>query len=232
MSKPEKLRIVPSARSPEREALAAAIQAHADVTKTADAARAKAERARGSLVAAQLRHGTADRHLAAAREVAIGDITVPDATGRTLDLRELRRAEADAREDVEVAREALARAEASLEDPERDERRAREALDAAADAVIAGERERAQAAVDEAHKALTRARIVAARIADAVLPFTDSPAERYFRNGHVSPVLTWPGAVSGSWNAIEAAKKSVLAPWNAASAALRADPDAPLPEVL
>ncbi len=231
MSKPDKLRLVPPARSAEREALADAIRVHADAGQAADKARSAAERARGGLVAAQLKHGTAETALTTARERAIGDMTVPDGSGRTLDLRELRRAAADARDDVDLCREALTRAEAGLVDPERAERYAREHLDEAANAVLAGEIERVEAAVDEAHKAWTHSLIVASRLAAAVSPFTASQTERNFRNSYGPRVLTWPGPMNGAHDAIEHAKARVVGPWEAARAALLVDPDAPLPRV-
>jgi len=231
VSRPDKLRIVPPARSAERATLADAIAAHADARQAADTARAAAERGRGSLVAAQLKHGTAETALTAARERAIGDMTVPDGSGRTLDLRELRRAEADARDDVELCREALTRAEASLVEPERAERYARESVDAVADAVLAGEIERVEAAVDEAHRAWTCSLLVAQRLAAAVTPFTGSQAERNFRNFYITRALSWPGPVNGADDAITHAKARVLGPWEAARAALLTDADAALPEL-
>ncbi len=229
--KPDKLRIVPPARSAEREILADAIAAHTEARAAADKARAAAERGRGSLVAAQLKHGTAETALTAARERAIGDMTVPDGSGRTLDLRDLRRAVADARDDVDLCREALTRAEAGLVDPERAERYAREHLDETADAVLAGEIDRAEAAVDEAHRAWTCSILVAARIAAAVSPFTTSLAERNFRNRYLGHGLTWPGPISEAHDAITQAKARVVGPWEAALTALRTDPNTPLPEV-
>jgi len=231
VSRPDKLRIVPPARSAERATLADAIAAHADARQAADTARAAAERGRGSLVAAQLMHGTAETALTAARERAIGDMTVPDGSGRTLDLRELRRAEADARDDVELCREALTRAEAALVAPERAERYAREHLDEAADAVLAGEIERVEVAVYEAHRAWTCSLLVAQRLAAAVSPFTASQAERNFRNFYGVRALSWPGPVNGADDAIMQAKARVVGPWEAVRAALLTDPDAALPEL-
>ncbi len=231
MSKPDKPRIVTPVRSAERAALADAIAAHTEARIAADTARAAAEHGRGSLVAAQLKHGTAETALTAARERAIGDMTVPDGSGRTLDLRELRRAEADARDDVALCREALTRAEAALVEPERAERYAREHLDEAADAVLAGDIERVQAAVDEAHRAWTRSLIVASRLAAAVSPFTASLTERNFRNHYLGHGLTWPGPMNEAHDAITQAKARVFGPWEAARAALLTDPDAALPAV-
>ncbi len=229
--KADKLHLVTPARSAEREALADAIAAYTEARTVADTARAAAERGRGSLVAAQLKHGTAESVLTAARERAIGDMTVADGSGRTLDLRDLRRAEADARDDVELCREALTRAKAALVDPERAERYAREHLDEAADAVLAGQIERAQAAVDEAHRAWTHSLIVASRLAAAISPFTASLNERNFRNHYLGHGLTWPGPMNEAHDAITQAKARVVGPWEVARAALLADADAPLPEV-
>ena len=212
MGKIDKLHLVAPVRSPEREALGRAIAAHTEARTAADTARAAAERGRGSLVAAQLKHGTAETALTTARERAIGDMTVPDGSGRTLDLRELRRAEADARDDVELCREALTRAETALVEPERAERYAREHLDEAADAVLAGEIERVEAAVDEAHRAWTCSLLVAQRLAAAVSPFTASLAERNFRNHYLGHGLTWPGPMNEAHDAITHAKARVVGP--------------------
>jgi len=229
--KADKLHLVAPVRSAERATLADAIAAHTEARTAADTARAAAERGRGSLVAAQLKHGTAETALTAARERAIGDMTVLDGSGRTLDLRELRRAEADARDDVALCREALTRAEAALVEPGRAERYAREHLDEAADAVLAGEIERVEAAVYEAHRAWTCSLLVAQRLAAAVSPFTASQAERNFRNFYGVRALSWPGPVNGADDAITHAKARVVGPWETARAALLTDADAALPEV-
>ncbi len=229
--KADKLHLVAPVRSAERATLADAIAAHTEARTAADTARAAAERGRGSLVAAQLKLVTAETALTAARERAIGDMTVPDGSGRTLDLRELRRAEADARDDVALCREALTRAEAALVEPERAERYGREALDAAADSVLAGEIARVEAAVDEAHRNWTCSLLVAARIAAAVSPFTASQTERNFRNHFLGHGLTWPGPMNEAHDAIMHAKARVLGPWEAARAALCADPDTAVPEL-
>jgi len=231
MGRHAKLHVLTPVRPIQRQVLADAIAAHADARQAADTARTAAERGRGGLVAAQLKHGTAETALTTARERAIGDMTVPDGSGRTLDLRELRRAEADARDDVELCREALTRAEAALVEPERTERYAREHLDEAADAVLAGEIDRAEAAVDEAHRAWTCSLLVASRLAAAISPFTASLTERNFRNHYLGHGLTWPGPMNEVHDAITQAKARVLGPWEAALTALRTDPDAPLPQV-
>ncbi len=230
MSKPDKLRIVPPARSAERETLAAAIAAHTEARTAADKARSAAERARGGLAAAKVKHGAAETAFADARERALGAATSQDGTPPP-ELKDLRRAEADARDDDALAAEALTRAEAALVEPERVERYAREHLDEAADAVLAGDIERVEAAVDEAHRAWTCSLLVAQRLAAAVSPFTASQTERNFRNFYGTRALTWPGPVNAAHDAITHAKARVLGPWEAARAALLADAAALLPKV-
>ncbi len=225
------LKLVTPARSAEREALADAIAAHADARQAADKARSGAERARGAMAAAKAKHGTAESVLNEGKEQAIGAATREDAAAPAPDLTGLRRAEADAADDVAIAAEAVHRAETALEDPERAERYAREHLDEAADAVLAGEIDRAEAAVDEAHRAWTCSLLVAQRLAQSVSPFTASQTERNFRNFYGTRALSWPGPVNGADDAIMQAKARVLGPWEAARAALLADPDAALPEV-
>jgi len=231
VSKIDKLRIVPPVRSAERATLADAIAAHADAHQAADKARSAAERTRGAMAAAKAKHGTAESVLNEARERAIGAVTGEDAAAPAPDLTGLRRAEADAADDVAIAAEAVHRAETALEDPERAERYAREHLDEAADAVLASEIERVEAAVDKAHRAWTCSLIVAQRLAAAVSPFTASLAERNFRNHFLGHGLTWPGPMNAAHDAIVDAKARVLGPWEAARAALLTDPDTVVPEL-
>ena len=120
------LKLVSATRTPERQTLADAIAASAEAATSADAVRSTVERARGALVAAQMKHSTAESLLAEARERAIGAITARDGA-QPAGLAELRRAEADAADDVEIAREALARAEAAIGDTEYRESKARKA---------------------------------------------------------------------------------------------------------
>ena len=231
MGKIDKLHLVAPVRSAERATLADAIAAHTEARIAADKARSAAERARGSLAAAKAKHGTAEGLFTEARERAIGAATSQDGTPPP-ELKDLRRADADAADDVEIAAEALTRAEATLVDPERGERYAREAVNAAVDAVLAGEIDRVEAAVDEAHRAWMCIILVAQRLAAAVSPFTASQTERNFRNRYLGHGLTWPGPMNEAHEAIVDAKARVHEPWEAARAALFSDPDAPLPRVL
>jgi len=230
VSKPAKLHLLTPVRSVQRQVLADAIAAHTEACTAADKARSAAERARGGLAAAKAKHSAAEIAFAEVRERAIGAATSQDGTPPPY-LKDLRRAEADARDDVEIAAEAVHRAEAALEDPVRTERLTRERLDEAADTLLVGEIERVEAAVDEAHRAWTCSLLVAQRVAAAVSFFTDSEDARNFRNSYGPRILTWPGPMNEAHDAITHAKARVVGPWEAARAALLTDADAPLPQV-
>jgi len=225
MSKLDKLRLVAPVRSAERTTLADAITAHADAHQAADKARSAAERTRGAMAAAKAKHGTAESVLNEARERAIGAVTGEDAAAPAPDLTGLRRAVADAADDVEIAREALTRAETAAESSERAERQAREAIEAAADGVLA-------AAFDHIYDAALAAARKMARLA-WIAECAGRMSNQYDGTAHrragsaqcLNPGVTLPvGEVQG-------AQEAARAEFEAARRGLAADADFALPEL-
>ncbi len=219
----QKLKLVGPTRSPERQALAGAQAAHVDARHAADAARAAAERARGLLVAAKGKHATAGAALAAARENAIGAATSEGAS--PVDLRELRRAEADARDQVDIAAEALRRAEAATVAPERAERHLHEAIEVAADAVLAANFEVTYDAALAAARMMARLAWLAERMGEASDAYDGTAHRRAGDARCLNPRSTLPVAE------VNDAEAAARAEFDAARAALLTDADANLPEI-
>ncbi len=120
-----------------RAALAATIANAAGLVAEVDAARAVAERSRGALVKARQAHAAAEAALAEAREAAVGAIAEEGV--QPTGLKDLRRAAAEAFDEVDLALEAVRRAEASLSGLEDAGRRAQAGVDGAARAVLAAD---------------------------------------------------------------------------------------------
>ncbi len=203
------LKLVPT---PERQALAEAVAAGTEAGRIADAARSVVEKARGRLVAAQTAHSRAESLLGEARERAIGG-------ARQEGLSDLRRAVADAADDVEIAREALSRAEAATGDAEYADRKAREATEAAASAVVAANAGRVWAAAEASKRETARLEAVFYEVANH-LPISSNPADNLMRQ-----------RTSQIYYLDERAFREAMAPWKASYAELLLDADAPLPEI-
>ena len=116
-----------------RGALADAIVTMRDRVEEANVARATATRARGAAVRASMAEDQARAALDEAKERAI---QAASTDGAAVDLKALRRAAADAADDLEIATEAVRRAEAAIEEPVYQEQRAREGVGIAARAVL------------------------------------------------------------------------------------------------
>ena len=152
-------------RSPEREALAAAIAEAADYKATADATRAGVARAKAMIEDASSRLSAATADASAAKEAHTARAIEAASTGATLtpdaSLREARVRADDARDDLEAAEAALAAVEASLGDDLYRERKSLERVGAAADMVIqAGPVEALLEEAERIHRDLTGRRNV------------------------------------------------------------------------
>ena len=215
------LKSVPAGRTPEREELADAIKALAEARAAATSTGSIVERARGALVKAQMRFSTAESLLAEARERAIGAVTAEDGA-QPADMKNLRRDVADARDDVDIAAEALKRAEATASGPGNSESLALWRVEAAADAVLALEAETAADALRATRDQLRRLEAITVRLVNFM--HRDHPALP--RLGSLRDAIRFPGD-----NESEAIRNAALAPWNAARQALLMDADAAVPEV-
>ncbi len=222
MSRPDKLRIVPPARSPEREALADAIAEAAPAVAAVDKARAAAEAARGQLASAVGAVPAAERAVADAKTRL-----VEDPSAERAELRALRQAETDARDDVEIARELAGRAEAALAEAERATRYAADRVESAVDGVVVASFAPAIEAAECVGRQFGRLAFTAAIIAQAGNHWS---GERTLLTGRVE-TLNAHFAFRGDTAAVAAARQEAQAPWHAARAALFRDADAPLPEL-
>jgi len=222
MSKPDKLRIVTPVRSAERAALGRAIAEAAPVVAAVDKARAAAEGARGQLASAVGAVPAAERAVADAKAHIVDN---PHAS--RAELRVLRLAEAEARDDLEIAREVASSAETVLTEAERSARYAADRVGSAAAVVVVACFAPALEAAERAGREFAHL----AFAADAIARFAD----------HWSGEQTQLRGLVGTMNAhfvyrndgaaLEAAQAGASAPWRAAHAALLGDPDAPLPDV-
>ena len=215
------LKSVAAGRSPERAELADAIRALADARAAATSTGATVERARGRLVAAQSALSTAESLLAEARERAVVSITAEDGA-QPADLRDLRRAVTDARDDVDLAAEAVRRAEEAATSPTSGESSALWRVEGAVDAVLAG---RAQEAADALRKAQAEARRLEA-VTTRLIGFCRRDHRDLRRLQSLRDAIRFNGDSES-----EAIRAAALAPWTAARSALLADPDFVLPEV-
>lgn len=222
MSKSDKLRIVPPVRSPEREALAVAIAEAAPAVAAVDKARAAAEGARGQLALAVGAVPAAERAVADAKTRLVED---PHAS--RAELRALRQAETDARDDIEIAREIAGRAEAALTEAERSARYAADRVESAVDGVVVASFAPALDAAECVGRQFGRLAFTAAFIAQSGDHWS---GERTLLTGRVE-TLNAHFAFRGDTDAVAAARQEAQAPWHAARAALLADADAPLPGV-
>ena len=140
------LKLVTSA-NPERLAVAQAIAEAAPARAAVDKARTAAEAARGAFADALGAVPAVERAVAEAKTRLIEN----PAADRS-ELRTLRQAETDARDDLEIAQEVAARAELRLADAERSAHYAAEAVQRSADLVIVASFEPALKAAEEAAK--------------------------------------------------------------------------------
>jgi len=222
VSKPDKLRIVPPARSPEREALGRAIAEAAPAVAAVDKARAAAEAARGQLASAVGAVPAAERAVAEAKAHIVDN---PHAT--RAELRALRLAETDARNDFEIAREVASSAEAVLAEAERAARYAADRVESAVDGVVVASFAPALDAAECVGRQFGRLAFMAAFIAQSGDHWS---GERTLLTGRVE-TLNAHFSFRGDTDAVAAARQEAQAPWHAARAALLADADAPLPRV-
>ena len=222
MSKPDKLRIVPPARSAEREALADAIAEAAPAVAAVDKARAAAEAARGQVASAVGAVPAAERSVAEAKTHIIDN---PHAS--RAELRALRQAETDARDDFEIAREVASSAEAVLAEAELAARYAADKVESAVDGVVVASFAPALDAAECAGRQFGRLAFVAAIVAQAGDHWS---GERTLLTGRVE-TLNAHFAFRGDTDAIAAARQEAQAPWEAARAALLTNANAALPEV-
>ena len=212
-----------------RADLAEAIATAAASIEAANAARAVAERARGRLVQARMAHDAAEAALVDAREAAIGAATAEDGV-QPPDLKTLRRAVADAADDIDIAGEAARRAEGALIDPEHAERRSIASIEAAARAVLYADFDKRINALDAmvarfktdalAHAAWLRAAVPSQGVWTPQKAKDLQRADALIR-GLVSlgePIRTTPYEIGDAW-------------FSAALSSLMQDPSAPLPEM-
>ncbi len=220
--KADKLHLVPAARSPEREALSRAIAEAAPAVAEVDKARAAAEAARGHLASAVGAVPAAERAVADAKTRLVED----PSTSRA-ELRALRQAETDARDDVEIARELAGRAEAALTEAERSARYAADKVESAAGAVMVACFAPALEAAERAGREFAHL----AFAADAIARFADHWTGEQTQLRGLVGTMNAQFVYRNDAAALEAAQEGASAPWRAAHAALLADANAPLPKV-
>jgi hypothetical protein len=222
MSKADKLRIVPPVRSAERETLADAIAEAAPVVAAVDKARVAAEAARGQLALAVGAVPSAERAVAAVKARM-----VEDPSAERAELRALRQAETDARDDVEIAREIAARAESALNEAERSARYAADKVASAAGAVVVACFAPALEAAERAGREFAHLAFAADAIAGFADHWTGEQTQLRGLVGTLNPQFVFRSDAA----ALEAAQAGASAPWRAAHAALLSDANAPLPRV-
>ena len=210
MSKSERLRLVPPSRTPEREVLAEAIAALAEARSASGVTDATVDRAQASLAAAQARHREAEGALAEARERAIGAVTATCGV-QPPDLKELRRNVADALDDVDIAGQAVKRAEVATVDVGYRERKAQEALEETANAVLAADFDRTFEAATAAARKMARLAWIAEKMGFAS-PH-DLASKRYGAAQCLNPQRVLP-----SWD-VGALQDAARAEFDAARAA-------------
>ena len=208
--------------TPERANLAAAIAEAAPAVAEVDKARSKAEAARGAFASALGAVPAAERAVAEAKAHLIEDPSSDRSS-----LRSLRQAETDARDDLEIAREVVARAEAVLVEVERAAKFAMKRIEAAADAVIVANFAPALDAAERAGREFGRLAFAARIIASAGNNWngerTQLMATVDSLNAHF--------AFRGDPAAIASARHSGQVPWQIARDALLTNADAVLPEI-
>ncbi len=222
MSRPDKLRIVPPARSAERETLGRAIAEAAPVVAAVDKARVAAEAARGQLASAVGAVPAAERAVAEAKMRLVEDPSADRA-----ELRRLRQAETDARDDVEIARGIAGRAEAALTEAERSARYAHDKVASAAGAVMVACFAPALEAAERAGREFAHL----AFAADAIARFADHWTGEQTQLRGLVGTMNAHFVYRNNGAALEAAQEGASAPWRAAHAALLADANAALPEI-
>lgn len=216
------LRAVPAVLSPERQVLAAAIAEAAPLRAAADQARTKAEAARGALASAHAAVPAAEREVEAAKAHLI-----ENPGGDKIALRRCRAAVADAADDLAIAREISARADAAEVEAERSARYAAEAVTTAVHAVIIGVFPAALEAAERAGREFARLAYAAREIAGSGNAWNGEREAMLSRVDTLNPDF----ALRRHEDAIEVVQRAAAAPWIAARAALLSDPSASLPEV-
>lgn len=216
------LKLAPAALSVERVALAEAIAEAAPKRAAADKARAAAEAARGSLALACDAVPAAERAAEAAKTYLVENPHAP-----RVDLRAARQAAADAVDDLAIAREVSARADAAEVDAARSARYAAETVASAIDAVLAAAFPTAIEAAERAARHAAGLAYVAIELGSAGNLFNGERNAMMSRAQALNPHI----AFGRDGSAADAARAAAAAPWHAARAALVIDPAAPLPEV-
>jgi hypothetical protein len=227
----------PEPRSRERQALAVAIEAAAMAARATEGGLAAVARASELVDDAQSKHAAAsatvsaakERHTAATAEAIGRGAPVPASA-----VRAARAAQADAEDDLDAAKAALKQLQTALAGLEEEAHRADIAVEAAVNSVLAGE-----AAV-----------LLVERLEHLKRELPELQAKLYFlksrgfeRQGIYSvevPALHAPLAeiesritsaieLGLSFHVTAAEQHPAVEPWRAACAALRDDPDVPLP---
>lgn len=232
--------VATASKSPERQALAAAIEAVAEAERAEEAGREAVTRAVALVHANESKLGAANAAVVSAKErhtmavaAAIGKgMAVPAGT-----LKAARAAQADAEDDLTAATAALAQWQTKLADLEAETASARMAVEVVINALLAGAAPRLVAAI-----AARRTELLSLLSISYFISRRGS--ERHGTSGYFSviPALAKPLAAAageieaaiqigtGAWGPDVALAHPVVARWEEAIADLRADANAPLPE--
>jgi hypothetical protein len=226
MAKPD-IKLVTPQRSAERSELAAAIEHVSAADNSVEAVRAAVGRANEMVSAASERLEEARVEVANAKEAQTARLVASASSGEALapdtTLRAARMREIEAADDLDAARDALGLVEQRLDDPELDQRRAKERLERAREAVFVGEVDRLIEEAREAQAKVAEKRAVLQAIAANVDAFRQLAA----RNKIQSFFLDTSFALQhnyDAWKSHPAAK-----PWLDVRDALSRDADAELP---
>ena len=216
------LKLAEPVLSPERQALAVAIDGATPVRAEADKARTKAEAARGALAQAVEAIAIIEHQAEEAKAYLVENPHAERAT-----LRAKRQAAVEATDDLAIARTVAERLEADLVKAERSERYAADRIATAADGVLVTSFAEVLAETERAGREYARLAYIAYAIAEAGDPNNGERSRLTSAATTLGPHLVF----KGDGGAAAAARLAAVTPWRDARRALMADPAAPLPEV-
>jgi hypothetical protein len=230
----------PPARSPERQALAAAIEAHAEAKRAAEAGREAVARAEALAIAAGSRLASANADVGRAKERHTADVAAAVAAGHAIPTSALRSARADAQtkqDDLDALTAALEQLQTQLAELEAQASRSELAVEAAINAVLAPRgsqfardlvARRSESLALLAHLCFIRDR-GGERRGDIFSPIRELSAPL----ANVTPEIDRVLGLGVTYQDMEAARAhAAVEALQEACAAMRADPDAPLPPLL
>jgi hypothetical protein len=220
--KPSNLRLTHAGRDPARAELATAIEEATAAERIAEAARSAVALAREMVDTAEARLSTALDDVVQARSAHANRLVAAAQSGKAAApdtaLRAARAHEAEARDDADAAKEALATVEAALTDPEAELQRAQKRVATLVKPIMAPATEQLMAEIAQLQEQAGARRAALSFLLSECFPWPPSDESRRLEAFLSAPIYPF-----------DYKAHPALVPWRQAQEALTRDADAALP---